>query len=953
MSSVLARRGTFREACVALAFGALGTLLQLACGGSSHPPPVPVISSFTAAKSPITTGTSTTLTAVFSNGSGSVNNSVGTVNSGTAATVSPTADTTYTLTVTNSAGVSVTATTPVAVVAAPVATSLVAGVNPVPYGGTTTVTPTYTGGTGSVDQAVGPVTSGTGFGSGVITAAKTFLLTVTNAAGTAATTSVTLTPQTVVVGAVTPAAPIRTAGTSTTFSATATGGVANTLTWTASAGTMNPATGAWTAPTSAQTVTITATSADDASKSATTNVTVAATPLLPVISAPTTVIAHTTGNVASLTSPQAGMTFTWGITGGTITSATTGASITFTAGSTGTVALTCTATNAAGAASAAAAGSSTIVPAAPTVPVIAAPAFVSTAKAGNTASVASPQPDMTFAWSITNGTITSASTGTSVTFTAGTSGTVTLRCTATNSLSVASTAGTATSAIVPYATISIISATPEQVASGGAATLSCAYSGGTGAFDHGVGAVLSGGTAVVHPAVTTTYTLTVTNPAGDPTTDTVRVTVPVLPRISAFKTASATITAGQGTLLSFSFTGDGAIDHGVGSVTSGNQIAVTPTVTTTYTLTATNFVGATVTAAVTVTVKAFTGKFVYVANAGGGVSGYALNDATGALTELANSPFDEATAALHVTTDPAGKFLFVVNGDGVTNLDSLTVFSIDQATGDLSYLESYATGVDPWTCAVDPSGQWVYVRCDSSISAYALDATTGELYQQATTDIPTAGGSGEVLIHPSGTLLFTVGRTSDQLEVFTLDPATGTLSLDSTTTLPAGAGPLSLALNHTGEYLFTKSEGASGSDPMDCVVYGYHVNVQTGGLLALAPFDTHLQNSDAWHGVSGNPTQSVIYITLVNGDSDYAAYAFNVLTGTLTALPAATYDLFDAAGSDSLVVSRNGKWAFLADYNNAQIAVGAVNPTTGVITAPTFKEAGQFPVSITVVGTVQ
>ncbi|MCX6549250.1 MAG: hypothetical protein NTW40_14590 [Acidobacteria bacterium] len=91
----------------------------------------------------------------------------------------------------------------------------------------------------------------------------------------------------------------------------------------------------------------------------------------------------------------------------------------------------------------------------------------------------------------------------------------------------------------------------------------------------------------------------------------------------------------------------------------------------------------------------------------------------------------------------------------------------------------------------------------------------------------------------------------------------------------------------------------------------------------------------------------------MNRESDYVAYAFNVLTGTLTALPAATYDLFGAAGSDSLTVSRNGKWAFLADYNNAQIAIGTVNPTTGVISAPTFKQSGQFPVSITVVGTVQ
>ena len=593
------------------------------------------------------------------------------------------------------------------------------------------------------------------------------------------------------------------------------------------------------------------------------------------------------------------------------------------------------------------------MPAVPTVPVISAPAYVSSSKAGCTASLVSPQPDMTFAWTITNGSFTSAATGSSVTFTPSATGTVILRCIATNTVSVASTAGTATSAIVPYATISILSTSPAQVASGGAATLSYTFFGGTGVIDHGVGTIVSGGTSVVHPTATTTYTLTVTNPAGDITTNTVQVTVPPLPVISSFKAASATITAGQGTLLSFSFTGVGVIDQAVGTVSSGGQFVVTPAVTTTYTLTATNVVGVPVTAAVTVTVKAFTGKFVYVANSGGGVSAYKLNDATGVLTESVNSPFAETVAALHVTTDPAGKFLFVVNGDGVTNLNTLTVYTIDPATGDLTLVKSYATGVDPWTCAVDPTGQWVYVRCDGSISAFSLNATTGVLTPLATPSIPTAGGSGSVLIHPSGTLLFTVGRTSDQLNVFALDPATGSLSPDSTYSLPAGTGPLSLALSHTGEYLFTKNEGASGSVATDCLVYGFHVNVISGGLIPLAPFDTHLQNSDAYHGVSGNPTQSVIYITLVGSTSDYAAYAFNLLTGTLTSLPAATYDLFGATGSDNLVVSRNGKWAFITDYNHAQIAVGTVDQSTGVITAPTFKDAGQFPVSIAVVGSVQ
>jgi Bacterial Ig-like domain (group 2)/Putative Ig domain/Kelch motif/Galactose oxidase, central domain len=77
--------------------------------------PAPVISSFTAASPTIPAGSSTTLTAVFSNGTGSVDNSLGAVTSGSPKTVMPTTTTNYTLSVTNVAGTTVTASAAVTV----------------------------------------------------------------------------------------------------------------------------------------------------------------------------------------------------------------------------------------------------------------------------------------------------------------------------------------------------------------------------------------------------------------------------------------------------------------------------------------------------------------------------------------------------------------------------------------------------------------------------------------------------------------------------------------------------------------------------------------------------------------------------------------------------------------------------------------------------------------------
>jgi len=65
-----------------------------------------------------------------------------------------------------------------------------------------------------------------------------------------------------------------------------------------------------------------------------------------------------------------------------------------------------------------------------TISAITAPATVSPSSTGNTASItASPSAGATYAWTITNGTITGGATAATVTFTAGASGSVTLRAT--------------------------------------------------------------------------------------------------------------------------------------------------------------------------------------------------------------------------------------------------------------------------------------------------------------------------------------------------------------------------------------------------------------------------------------------------------------------------------------------------------------------------------------------
>ncbi|HJV22389.1 MAG TPA: kelch repeat-containing protein [Holophagaceae bacterium] len=175
----------------------------------------------------------------------------------------------------------------VTVIAGPVASALVpSDANP-PRGGSITLTPTFSNGTGKIgstglnsSDVAASATSGMAVSTGAITAPTTFTLTVTHASGLTATTTCAVTPQTVAVAALSPAAPTMTVGTSQAFSTSVTGGLLNTVTWSASAGSITSG-GLFTAPTTAQAVTVTATSVDDPSKSASTTVTVSAVAVPP------------------------------------------------------------------------------------------------------------------------------------------------------------------------------------------------------------------------------------------------------------------------------------------------------------------------------------------------------------------------------------------------------------------------------------------------------------------------------------------------------------------------------------------------------------------------------------------------------------------------------------------------------------------------------------------------
>ncbi len=176
--------------------------------------------------------------------------------------------------------------------------------------------------------------------------------------------------------------------------------------------------------------------------------------------------------------------------------------------------------------------------------------------------------------------------------------------------------------------INSFTATPDTIAKGQTSLLDWKTTNATEvSIDQGLGAVAVTGTHVASPLITTTYTLTAKNAAGVSVTKEVTVTVacnsnncpmppnmclpdqtcvtPAAPVINSFTATPDTIAKGQTSQLAWTTTHatEVSIDHGIGAVTVNGGHAVSPSVTTTYLLTAKNAAGVSVTKPVTVTVE--------------------------------------------------------------------------------------------------------------------------------------------------------------------------------------------------------------------------------------------------------------------------------------------------------------------------------------------------------------
>jgi 6-phosphogluconolactonase len=213
-----------------------------------------------------------------------------------------------------------------------------------------------------------------------------------------------------------------------------------------------------------------------------------------------------------------------------------------------------------------------------------------------------------------------------------------------------------------------------------------------------------------------------------------------------------------------------------------------------------------------------------VADQGGSVSAYGIDQATGRLSGL-NHKSSYGDGPCYVEVDKSGKFIFVSH----YNEGNLTVLSLfkDGSIGGVSDAKKYTgNSVHPerqqsphiHSTAISADNKFVYVMDLGTDKIYIYEFNAEGTLRPATTpevSVLKGGGPRHLALHPSGNFAYVVEELTSTVGVFSVDKATGALTIlqDSVRSLPENFTEQNTSADiHTdisGKFLYMSNRGAN------------------------------------------------------------------------------------------------------------------------------------------------
>jgi 6-phosphogluconolactonase len=326
-----------------------------------------------------------------------------------------------------------------------------------------------------------------------------------------------------------------------------------------------------------------------------------------------------------------------------------------------------------------------------------------------------------------------------------------------------------------------------------------------------------------------------------------------------------------------------------------------------------------------------------------GIYAYRYDAATGDITPLGLAA--ETTNPSFVAPHPNGRFLYAVNEVGKykgPNSGGVSAFSIDRATGKLTFLNEVAShGADPCYITVDTTGKYVLVAnyTGGSVAVFPVLAD-GKLGEASAFVQHTGKGTNperqegphahSIDLSPDNRFAMVDDLGLDELLVYKFDTAKGSLTPNDPpfTKIDAGSGPRHFVLRPDGKFAYVISEIAH-------TVTVFSNDAANGKLTVLQtittlPKDFSGRNDDA--EIEVHPSGKFLYASN-RGDDSIAIYAIDQSKGTLTQV-----GIVPTGGKEprSFEIDPTGSLLFAENQKSDNIVVFKIDAQSGQL-LPTGK----------------
>jgi 6-phosphogluconolactonase len=283
------------------------------------------------------------------------------------------------------------------------------------------------------------------------------------------------------------------------------------------------------------------------------------------------------------------------------------------------------------------------------------------------------------------------------------------------------------------------------------------------------------------------------------------------------------------------------------------------------------------------------GQFLYaVQEPGSAVVAFAVEEG-GALRRLNEQP-SHGRGPCHVSTDPAGKHVFVANYGGgsvaclpINDDGTLAPASSTFENSGRGPNERRQEGPHLHCIFADAEARFVYA-CDlgtDEVLVFRFDAGKGELVlnEPRSAKVPPGGGPRHLAIHPTGRFLFVNNELTSAVTAFERDPQRGSLRpLQTLSTLPEGETvpgntTAAIFLHPTGKFLYVSNRGHDSIAVFTVADEGLLTPVEVVPTGVAIPRGFNIDPSGKWLIVGGQRS------------NDITALAIDPSTGKLTPGP--------------------------------------------------------------------